>query len=101
MTEENENLIPENIDDKLYTVKYKPDEDPHLVVENEECKKCKDKVCTYICPANVYNWEEDEKKVCVGYENCLECGACRIACKCKGLRWRYPKGGCGATFKCG
>lgn len=37
----------------------------------------------------------------VNYENCLECGACRIACENCSLGWEYPKGNKGVTFKQG
>lgn len=93
--------IPQNVDDKLFSVKYNPDEEAHLVVDQELCKKYKDKICTNICPANVYEWDEESGNLLVGYENCLECGACRVAFPKEVLSWRYPKGGCGVTFKCG
>jgi ferredoxin like protein len=93
--------IPENIDDKLFTVKYKCDEETHLNPDQEVCKKCKDRTCTYVCPANVYSWDEEQKKLLVGFENCLECGACRIACTSHTLEWKYPKAGYGVTFKYG
>ena len=91
--------IPEHIDDKLFTVKYKCDEETHLKPNQEDCKKCIDKPCTYCCPANVYSWDEDQQKNLVGFENCLECGACRIVCPAQTLDWKYPKAGTGVTFK--
>ena len=80
--------IPEHIDDKLFTVKYKPDEKTHLEPTQEDCKKCKGKECTFVCPANVYSWDEEQNKLLVGFENCLECGACRIACGAQTLKWK-------------
>jgi len=94
-------LIPENIDDKLFTVKYKPDETTHLVPTQSDCIKCKDKPCTYFCPAHVYDWDAEQNKLLVGFENCLECGACRIGCTYQSISWRYPKSGYGVTFKHG
>lgn len=93
--------IPEHIDDKLYTVKYKPDNDSHLCPNQSDCAKCIEKNCTFICPADVYEWDEEQQKITVGYENCLECGACRIACPYNSLEWKHPKGGKGVTFKLG
>ena len=93
--------IPENIDDKLFTVKYKSDDISHLNPDQEGCQKCKDRACTYVCPANVYEWDEKQQKLLVGFENCLECGACKIACTDHKLDWKYPKSGCGVTFKYG
>ncbi len=90
-----------NIDDRLAKVKYVCDEESHLKVNQKDCKNCKLKVCTYICPANVYEWNETENKITVNYENCLECGACRIACSEKSLEWQYPKGTNGVIYKNG
>ena len=91
----------ENIDDKLARVKTTPDITTHLEPDLKQCKKCKSKACLYICPANVYNWDKDKQELCVFYENCLECGACRIACERQTLMWKYPKGKYGITLKNG
>lgn len=90
-----------NIDKKLYTLKYEPDSVSHLVPKQEDCKSCKSKCCTIVCPAKVYEWDEENQVLIVNYENCLECGACRIACEKKSLGWHYPKGNKGVTFKQG
>ena len=90
-----------SIDDKLAKIKYVSDETCHLNVDIEICKQCKNKVCTFICPANVYEWMEEENKLIINYENCLECGACRIACPKNNIKWEYPKGTNGVTFKYG
>jgi len=100
MSEEKKS-IPKHIDDKLFTVKYNADKASHLEPNQSDCTKCKEKFCTFICPANVYSWDEDQGKLLIGFENCLECGACRIACAYKSLSWKYPKSGCGVTFKHG
>ena len=91
--------IPKHIDDKLFTVKYKPDSVSHLEPDMEKCKECKTKICTYFCPAHVYDWDEEQNKLIVGYENCIECGACRIGCEYQTIDWRYPKAGFGVVFK--
>ena len=69
-----------DLENKLYTVKYTPDTKSHLQPVQECCRICKSKICTAICPAQVYEWDENAQKLIVNYENCLECGACRIAC---------------------
>ena len=96
-----EDKIKCNVDDKLFKVKFVPDDESHLNPDQTKCLTCNSKVCTYICPANVYEWDEDNKKLIVGYENCLECGACRIVCEKKCIDWKYPKGTRGVTFKQG
>ena len=90
-----------NIEDKLYTVKYTPDNVSHLKPKQELCRQCNKKICTIICPAKVYEWDEETQKLIVNYENCLECGACRIACEKCSIEWEYPKGNKGVTFKQG
>lgn len=93
--------IPQNVDDKLASVKYKPSDKSHLTPNQENCKICKDKPCISFCPAHVYEWDEETGRILVGYENCLECGACRIGCTYQSIEWVYPEGGCGVTFKLG
>ena len=90
-----------SIDDKLFTVKYVSDNVSHLTPDLEKCDNCKSKACTFVCPANVWQYDESTKTLTVNYENCLECGACRIACEHQGIKWEYPKGNKGVTFKQG
>lgn len=90
-----------NIDDKLFKVKCTPSDACHLKVSDDICRLCDSKACTFVCPANVYEWDEERQKLIIGYENCLECGACRIACEKKSIEWNYPKGTNGVTFKFG
>ena len=87
------------IQDKLATVKYSCSNKTHLVVNQKKCLKCKEKTCTFICPANVYSVDEVTKETLVQYENCLECGACRIACPYGTIEWEYPESGCGVVYK--
>ena len=61
-----------NLEDKLYTVKYNSDTVSHLKPNQEHCKECESKICTIICPAGVYEWDEEAQKLIVNYENCLE-----------------------------
>ena len=89
------------IENKLYTVKYTPDSESHLLPVQECCRICESKICTVICPANVYEWDNDKQKLIVKFENCLECGACRIACPDSSLGWCYLKGTKGVMFKQG
>ncbi len=98
-----------DIEKKLINVKYATDKTSHLILNQEICKVCEDKVCLNICPANVYkqcvlgdNSTEGAKKddtIEVEYENCLECGACKIACPYGAIEWRYPSAGTGVIYK--
>lgn len=89
--------MKKKIEDKLYTLKYNTDETSHLIPDLSKCLQCQEKTCTIVCPANVYCYNETEKKLTVSYEKCLECGACRIACE--HINWKYPKSGKGVNFK--
>ncbi len=90
-----------NINEKLAYLKYNKYKESHLSVDNAECMKCKEKYCTFICPANVYEWNENKCSMTVRYENCLECGACKTACDKKNICWKYPPAEYGVKFKNG
>jgi ferredoxin like protein len=84
------------LEDKLFTVKTKKDKNSHIVIDQTRCRECKEKICITICPAGAY--EEIGGKIEVAYENCLECGSCRVACKEDAIEWQNPDGGFGVTF---
>lgn len=87
-----------NIDDKLYLNTYNVDTFPHLAIKDQKiCETCKEKTCTFICPARVYEFKDGH--IAVGYEGCLECGACRIACSHDNIDWNFPRGGFGIQFR--
>ncbi len=86
-----------SIDKKLHTLKYTPDTSSHLVPDKDKCAVCEHKICTIICPAQVY--EDCNENLIVNYENCLECGACRLACEY--IEWKHPRGTKGVMFKHG
>lgn len=96
MVENNKNF--KTIEEKLSLLKYKPETISHIEVDKELCLKCKSKECTFFCPASVYKIEEGEVPK-IEYENCLECGACKIGCKSKSVKWNFPHGGCGIVYK--
>lgn len=89
------------IEDKLFKVKYISDIESHLKPDLKMCAECKSKICTKICPAKVYEWDTINNTLIINYENCLECGACKIACEKKCINWKYPKGINGVTYKYG
>ena len=90
-----------NINDKLATLKYNKDIQSHLSVDNDICMRCNNKFCTFICPANVYEWNDEKCTMIIRYENCLECGACKIACEKNNILWQYPNSEYGVKFKKG
>ena len=54
-----------------------------------------------VCPAATYEWNVEETRVAVRFENCLECGACRLVCPHANITWRYPMGGMGICYRYG
>ena len=90
-----------NINEKLASLKYNKANESHLTADNDVCMRCKEKPCTYICPANVYEWCDDKCIMKIRYENCLECGACKIACEKDNIVWKYPDSEYGVKFKNG
>jgi len=94
-----------NLDDLLFTVSVKPDEEVHIKIKDQAvCRdKCKeqDRPCTFVCPARVYLFSEEEQKIIVCYERCLEDGACYVACPYDNIDWRFPRGGSGVSYKFG
>jgi ferredoxin like protein len=85
------------LEDKLFTVRRRPLSRSHITINHQLCNDCLNKICTYICPAEVYVWDADEQKIDVRYENCLECGACRVACEA--IEWVNPSWGEGIVYK--
>lgn len=89
-----------NIKDKLALDTFKPAKESHLEVDQELCNKCEVKCCLYICPGRVYTLDE-QGKLKIEFEACLECGTCLIACPYDAIHWNYPQGGFGVQFKYG
>jgi len=90
------------IDDKLSRVRFTVDQEPHIRVNVQMCETCLEKPCLYVCPVQNYRLREDGGIEFV-WQGCLECGACRIACKqCKGaIEWNWPRGGYGVCWRQG
>jgi len=88
-----------SLEDKLFTVRRKVAGESHIKVETSLCRECSSRVCTYICPAGVFVWNEAESTVEVRYEDCLECGTCRIACEMGAIEWSNPPWGSGVSYK--
>ena len=104
MSEEKKELPKANVEEKLGYLTYKADhEQPHIhIKEASVCAdKCADKPCLTGCPAKVYTWEEAPKKIVVSYENCIECGACRMLCPLDNIKCEWPRGGFGVQYKLG
>jgi ferredoxin like protein len=100
--EGDERMSTVDISEKLFTIRYKCDDQSHLKIrDTEACLHCVNKNCNFFCPSDVYEWNPVLKVTNVAYENCVECGTCRIACPSNNILWTYPKGGYGITYKFG
>ncbi|MBI4349319.1 MAG: 4Fe-4S dicluster domain-containing protein [Elusimicrobia bacterium] len=94
------------VEGKLGLLEYKKSPETHITLAKTGADSpcvtvCHAKPCTTVCPAKVYEWEEHEKKVLVAYENCIECGACRMLCPFDNIQCDWPKGGFGVKYKFG
>lgn len=91
------------IEDKLFLVRFQPDRQSHLkITDNDVCRlKCAMKPCNYICPAKVYEWDDEDQKIILAYEGCLECGTCLYGCPYDNIDWKNPRGGFGVMYKYG
>lgn len=87
-----------SVDDKLYLNYYKVNNRSHLNIKNMEiCSNCKEKTCTHICPASVYECRDEN--IVISHEGCLECGACKLGCPHNNIDWKYPDGGFGVQYR--
>ena len=91
------------VEEKLGLLTFKNDHQSHISIPDPDIclKKCKDRPCTTVCPAKVYEWVDSQKKIVVGYENGIECGAARMICPFQNIKWEPPRGGFGVSYKFG
>ncbi len=87
------------MEDKLGLNKFKPFEKTHLKIRQGADVKHVVEEILFVCPAKVYEMN-DKGEAIVSFENCLECGTCRVAAP-DDVEWEYPQGGYGVTFKFG
>jgi ferredoxin like protein len=87
------------IEDKLSTIRFNVDAEPHIKVNTKICETCLEKSCLYVCL--VQNYVLKDGKLVFSWQGCLECGACRIACARGAIDWDYPQGGFGVCLRYG
>ena len=88
-----------SIEDKLYTVKRRDYVKSHISLDPNLCKECASRMCVLVCPAQVYKWDELKQEIDIQYEDCLECGSCRIACEMQNIEWSNPVQGAGIIYR--
>lgn len=93
---------PLTLEQRLFVNETRPARDAHLDLGDPvRCETCAGRECTRVCPAGTYEWAESGGRIVVSYENCLECGACRLVCPHANITWRYPMGGMGICYRYG
>ena len=85
------------IEEKIYITKFCPDTESHISTNQDVCITCKGKECTKFCPSNVFNWSLLNDELLITYENCLECGACKMGCPYEVIKYSHPKAGFGVV----
>jgi ferredoxin like protein len=90
------------IDEKLTKNAFKHDETSHIKIDDELCRaKCTERYCLRVCPASLYDWNEESDRVVVEFAGCLECGTCMVSCRHGALTWQMPRGGYGVRYRYG
>ena len=86
---------------RLGTLRYTTDskDHAHITTKPEICVKCPHSRCTFVCPAQCY--ERIEGRLVFRYEDCVECGACDIACDQGSVTWNMPRGPYGVRYAYG
>lgn len=54
--------------------------------------------CQRFCPAYVYEWDSEKKKVNINASNCVHCKTCDIADPYQTIDWTVPEGGGGPKY---
>lgn len=93
---------PPSVQDLLGRNQFDVDEDePHIVIDPSICSTCTDKPCVAVCPAQLYTVDADGA-LTFDHAGCLECGTCRVVCQTGGIvRWTYPRGTFGVSYRQG
>jgi ferredoxin like protein len=96
----------ETVEAKLGLLEFKKAPQSHIHIKDSSpaspcATRCPEKTCARVCPAKVYEWDEGRKAVLVAYENCIECGACRMLCPFDNIDCDWPPGGFGVKYRYG
>jgi ferredoxin like protein len=89
-----------SVNDKLIRTRFVVDSgNPHITVDTSVCSECLEGACLIVCPGQCF--EKEQKKLTFSWENCIECGSCRVVCPRDAISWNYPRGGFGVCFRFG
>ncbi|MEW6487534.1 MAG: 4Fe-4S dicluster domain-containing protein [Thermodesulfobacteriota bacterium] len=86
--------------EKLGLDVFKPGKQPHIRIRPGQENDPRLGRAIPLCPAGLYS-RDDQGRVALTVDGCLECGTCRVVCGTEVLEWAYPEGGCGVQFRFG
>lgn len=89
------------LDAKIALLEFRPDDTwQHVAIADQElCRDCAGRECLLVCPSAVFRWDHNpDHPVLVLYKQCVECGACRLACPRGNVLFAFPRAGHGVVF---
>ena len=89
------------IDERIAKNAITPDDESHILIDQEACRACDPRSCLHVCPAHLYTVIEETGEIHVEHAGCLECGTCLVMCRGEALTWGYPTGGAGIRYRFG
>jgi ferredoxin like protein len=87
-----------SIAERLRTLHFEVDTTAHIVVDGDRCGECGGHPCVHFCPAQCFT-PNGRGGIDYSYVGCLECGTCLLLCAEDAVRWGYPRGGCGISYR--
>lgn len=100
-------LMQDKLSDVYFSgTQHEENQPSHITIKDpkaciEICKHEFDCPCTRFCPAQVYEWIEEEKTIRINFTNCLHCQTCEIKDPLQNIVWKLPEGGGGPRYKNG
>ena len=91
---------PVNVKAKLGLDVFKEGGEFHIQIKADKADDKRLLACVRLCPAGLYNLDE-QGKVVLSTDGCLECGTCKIICTDEVLSWVYPEGASGVQYRFG
>ena len=90
------------VTDRLSTLHYTVHSEPHIVVDGAKCRDCDAHPCLNFCPAGCFSRADTGNSlggIAYYYVGCVECGTCLLVCGRDAVRWNYPAGGHGVSYR--
>ena len=87
-----------SIAERLATLHFRVDDTAHISVDGNGCGQCGGHPCLDFCPAHCFT-PDGSGGIDYYYVGCVECGTCLILCEGDAIRWNYPRGGYGISYR--